>query len=204
LVARALHELEVARRTAHLSQRTLANASGLSSSAVGRLLAGEIEDPGVIRLSELASVLGYELSVGLHPIGDAVRDKAQLAIGKRFQALLSQAWRVTDEMLLPGEGERRAWDKMLRLPDTQPRQLVGVDIESRVYDVQAIVRRTRGRERDGHVDAILLVLADTTHNRSVVDELRSALGPAYATSPRALLGALREGRPLPGSGVILV
>jgi hypothetical protein len=96
-------------------------------------------------------------------------------------------------MLLPGEGERRAWDKMLRLPDTQPRHLVGVDIESRVYDVQAIVRRTRGRERDGHVDSILLVLADTAHNRSVVDELRSALGPAYATSPRALLGALGRG-----------
>lgn len=157
-----------------------------------------------MELSEIASVLGYEVSVGLHPIGDPVRDKGQLACGRRFDALLSERWRVTDETLLPGAGEQRAWDKLMRLVDATPRYLVGVDIESRVWDVQAIVRRTRGRERDGQVDHILIVLADTAHNRRVADELRAALGPGWATSPRRLMKALREGERLSGSGVILV
>lgn len=85
-----------------------------------------------------------------------------------------------------------------------PRYLVGVDIESRVWDVQSIVRRTRARERDGQVDRILIVLADTAHNRRVADELRRALGPDYATGARRLLRALRAGERLAGSGVILI
>ncbi|MEA2675948.1 MAG: hypothetical protein QOJ81_89 [Chloroflexota bacterium] len=161
-------------------------------------------DLGIVRLSEIASVLGYEVSVGLHPVGDAVRDKGQLACGRRFNALLSDRWRVTDETLLPGAGEQRAWDKLLRLVDATPHCLIGVDIESRVVDVQALVRRTRGRERDGQVDNILLVLADTDHNRRVVDELRASLGPVYSTGPRRIMAALRRGERLPGSGVFLV
>lgn len=149
-------------------------------------------------------MLGYELSVRLYPIGDPVRDKGQLAVGKRFAAGLSASWQVTDETLLPGEGERRAWDKLLRLTASTPPYLVGVDIETRVTDVQALVRRTRGRERDGQVSAILIVLADTATNRRLIDELRHGLGPAYQTRPRETLVALREGRPLPGSGVVLV
>lgn len=149
-------------------------------------------------------MLGYELSVGLHPFGDPVRDKAQLAIAGRFQASLSDAWRVTDEALLPGAGESRAWDKLLRLAGATPSHLVGVDIESRIWDVQALVRRTRARERDGGVDAILIVLSDSATNRRVVHVLRQALGPPYQTPPRALLAALRVGQPLPGSGVVLL
>lgn len=152
----------------------------------------------------MASVLGMELSVGLHPIGDPIRDKGQHACGRRFDAILSDRWRVTDETLLPGPTEQRAWDKLLRLKDATPRYLVGTDIESRVWDVQAIVRRTRARERDGQVDHILIVLADTAHNRRVIEELRSGLGPAYGTSTRVILRALREGRPLTGSGVVLI
>jgi hypothetical protein len=73
-----------------------------------------------------------------------------------------------------------------------------------VWDLQAIVRRTRLRERDGQVDHILIVLADTAHNRRLIDDLRAALGPAYATPPRAILRALRAGRQLIGSGVVLL
>ena len=127
----------------------------------------------------------------------------QLACGRRFDAVLSHLWQVTDETLLPGAGEQRAWDKLLRLTDAT-RYLVGADIESRVWDVQAIVRRTRGRERDGQVDHILIVLADTAHNRRVADELRDGLGPDYASSSRRITAALRRGERLPGSGVILI
>ena len=204
LVARMLREMRDVRVAAGLTHDEIAKVIGVARSNVTRLEAGKTSDVGIVRLSEMASVLGYEISVGLHPIGDPVRDKGQLACGRRFEALLSDRWRVTDETLLPGAGERRAWDKLLRLINATPPYVVGVDIESRAWDVQAIVRRTRGRERDGHVDAILLVLADTAHNRRIVDELRSALGPEYATSPRSLMAGLRKGGRLTGCGLILI
>lgn len=204
LLARSVTELRNARLTAALSLDQLARDLGWSATAVGRFDTGQRQDVGIVELSEIASVLGYELSVGLHPVGDPLRDKGQLACGRRFDALLSDRWRVTDETLLPGAGELRAWDKLLRLVDATPRCLVGVDIESRVWDVQAIVRRTRARERDGQVDHILIVLADTAHNRRVVDELRGSLGPDYATGPRRIMAALRRGERLPGAGVVLV
>ena len=204
LVGRAIGELRIGRAEASLSLTDLARSAGTSRSALSRLLSNELEDVGIIQLSEMASVLGYELSVGLHPVGDAVRDKGQLAVGKRFDAQLSKVWSVTDETLLPGAGEERAWDKLLRLVGSRPPYLVGADIETRVHDVQALTRRTRGRERDGMVDAILIVLADSAHNRRMVDELRRSLGADYATSPRAILAALRSGKRLVGSGVVLV
>jgi transcriptional regulator with XRE-family HTH domain len=204
LARRAVRELREVRLMAGLSQSALARELDLDPSNLWRLEADGLADVGVVRLSEIASVLGYEVSVGLHPIGEPVRDKGQLACGRRFEALLSDRWRVTDETLLPGAGEQRAWDKLLRLIDTTPRYLVGVDIESRVWDVQAIVRRTRLRERDGQVDEILIVLADTAHNRRIADELRSGLGPDYQVGARSLLAGLRRGERLLGSGVLLV
>lgn len=204
LTTRAIGELRTARNVAGLTHAEVARAIGMDRSIVTRLEHGAFDDLGIVRLSEIASVLGYEVSLGLHPIGDPVRDKGQLACGRRFDALLSDRWRGTDETLLPGTGEQRAWDKLPRLVDAAPRYLVGVDIESRVWDVQAIVRRTRLRERDGQVDHILIVLADTAHNRRIADELRSGLGPDYQTGARSLLGSLRRGERLAGSGVLLV
>ncbi|MEO6349328.1 MAG: hypothetical protein ABIP53_01630 [Candidatus Limnocylindrales bacterium] len=158
----------------------------------------------VVRLSEMASVLGLELSLGLHPIGDPVRDKGQLALGRRFDGLLAPVWRVTDETLLPNPGDRRAWDKLLRLTTSPARHLVGVDLETRIRDVQALVRRTRERERDGRVDVILIVLSDSATNRRLVAQLRNSLGEGYGASGRTLLRALRDGLPLLGSGVVLI
>ncbi len=203
-VARAISELRQSRIGAGLSQAAIAHELGIDTSNLWRLEAGLIKETTVSRLSEIASVLGFEVSVQLYPIGDALRDKGQLAVGKRFGELLSEAWQVTDETPLPGAGEQRAWDKLLRLVGSSPAYLVGVDIETRIRDIQALVRRTRGRERDGEVDAILIVLSDSATNRRLVDELRASLGSAYATSPRAILSALRSGERLVGSGVVLV
>jgi hypothetical protein len=189
--------------TLGVSQDTMARELGYSPSTYWRLEADPSDEVGLVRLSEIASILGLELSIGQHDVGDPVRDKGQQALGKRFDALPSSAWRLTSETLLPTPGDRRSWDRLLRLL-RDGGQLVGTELETRIRDVQALVRRTRLRERDGGVDVILIVLSDSAHNRSLVDELRLALGPAYATPPRAILAALRAGRPLPGSGVILI
>jgi hypothetical protein len=163
----------------------------------------ELVDPDLVQLSVIASLLGMELSVGLHELGDPIRDRGQQALGRRFDAIPSSAWRNMAEVLLPGIGDRRSWDRLLRLIGNES-QIVGADLETRIRDVQALVRRTRERERDGGVDEILLVLSDSATNRLLIGQLREALGDRYSTRPRAVLAALREGRRLPGSGVVIL
>lgn len=200
---RAVSELRTRRVTLGVSQDTMAHELGCSPSTYWRLEANPSDELALVRLAELAAILGLELSVGLHEVGDAVRDKGQQALGERFDLLPSSAWRSTSETLLPMPGDRRSWDRLLRLLHGAG-QLVGTELETRIRDVQALVRRIRLRERDGGVDAILIVLSDSAHNRVFVAQLRQALGPAYQTPPRSIFAALRAGRPLPGSGVILI
>lgn len=106
---------------------------------------------------------------------------------------------MTREALLPSDGQR-SWGVLLRLATL----LVGVELVTRVRDVQALVRLIRLRERDGGVDHVLLVLSDSAHNRAILGQLTDALGPRFLTPPREILDALRAGRPVPGSGVLLM
>jgi len=148
----------------------------------------------------VASVLGLEITVGVHPIGDGLRDKGHEALLKRFAAGIHPSFRKTREVPFPNSFDRRSWDMVLKLD----RQLVGVEAETRIRDIQQLVRRVRQRERDGGVDEILIVLANSAHNRTLVADLRSALGDRYSMSPVAVRRALRDGHAVPGSGVILV
>jgi hypothetical protein len=103
-------------------------------------------------------------------------------------------------VLLPGVGDRRAWDLLLRIGA----QVVGVELETRIRDIQWLVRRIRERERDGGADVVLLVLSDSAVNRRLLPELLEALGPRFETPSRSIVAALRGGSPVPGSGVILI
>jgi hypothetical protein len=114
----------------------------------------------VTDLSAVASVLGLELTVGLYPTGEPLRDKGHQALIARLRAILSPAFRVMAEAPLPTLGDRRAWDLLLRLPQ----QLIGVEAETRIRDMQRLVRHMHERERDGGADTVLLVLADTRTN----------------------------------------
>lgn len=155
---------------------------------------------GLEDLCVSAAVLGMEVSVGLHHVEDAVRDIGQLKLGRKLRTILASSVRALGEVLLPGVGDRRAWDLLLRMGT----QLVGVELETRVRDVQWLVRRLRERERDGGVDVILLVLSDSAANRRLLPHLLDALGPGWRTSSRTILRSLRRGQPIPGSGVILL
>jgi transcriptional regulator with XRE-family HTH domain len=201
LTTRTLRELREGRLERGLSQREVSAALGCTQAGYAKFEAG-MTAPSVVRLSEVASVLGFEISLGLHPLGDPIRDKGQQALAKRLRAVLGSGWRVAgQEAALAISGDLRGWDVDLRHASGQ---FVGIDCETRIRDVQALVRRTHLRERDGGADQILLVLSDSGHNRRLADDLREALGEPYRTSARVILAALREGRPLPGSGVVLV
>ena len=79
---------------------------------------------------------------------------------------------------------------------------VGVAIETRLRDWQALLRREHLKARDGQVDRILLVLLDSHANRRAVREAGEALRAELPLDGRALRRALREGRD-PGAGGLL-
>lgn len=199
LAGRLLDELRVTRTTADLSQEAVADALGWSQPSYWRFENGR-RITSIIDISAAASVLGLELGAGLHPNGEPIRDKGHQALIGRFRAQLSSAFRVLAEAPLPMPTDPRSWDLLLRMAA----QVIGVEAETRIRDVQRLVRHVHQRERDGGVDEIVLLLAVSRTNRELMGELLTALGPHYATSSRAILKALRAGRPLSGSGVILL
>jgi hypothetical protein len=185
---------------ANVSQRAIATILGWSQTDYWRFENARTRATSIVDISAVGAALGLELSAGLHPHGEAIRDKGHQALIARFRALLSQSFKVLAEVPLPLPGDPRAWDLLLRLAG----QIIGIEVETRIRDMQRLVRHVHQRERDGGADEIVLVLAASRTNRDLVDDLRSALGPRYSTSPRAILKALRAGEPLPGSGVILI
>jgi transcriptional regulator with XRE-family HTH domain len=194
-------QLRTARQLAGVSQRTLAQEVGWSQSELSRLEHFEFQSVPLLRLCEIGSVLGLDLAGGFSPAGDSVRDRGHQKVRGRFGSLVaSPPYGMIHEAPFPGLEDLRSWDILLKLDDF----LVGVEIETRVRDVQACVRRIRGRERSGGVDEIVIVLADTAHNRRIAGELREALGARFATDPIEIVAALRSGLRIPGSGVILI
>ena len=201
VAARLISELVATRHTLNLSQRALGRELRRSQTAVARLEhLTRIDRVSFVDVAEIASILGLELGAALHALGDPLRDRGHQALIRRFRALLAATIKVVAEVPLPNAGDRRSWDLLLRSVG----QLVGVEAETRVRDIQALVRRIRERELDGGVDQIVLVLAESAFNRRLLPELLEALGPRFATPPRNLLRSLRAGQPLPGSGVVLI
>jgi hypothetical protein len=187
------------RQTANVSQRAVAHELDWHQAQLNRLETFAFPNVPLVRLAEIAAVLGFELSVRMHRVGDPVRDRASRELTGRFIALVGGGYRVIQEALLPTGGQR-SWDVLLRLGAL----LVGVEIVTRVRDVQALVRQIRLRERDGGTDHVLLVLSGSAHDRSHLEELMQALGFEFATPRSAIIGALKTGQPVPGSGVLLL
>lgn len=117
------------------------------------------------------------------------------------QAEVSRLESEKADATLPTLGDLRSWDVLIRLGTAYR---VGVEAETRVRDQQELVRRIRQRELHGGVDAILIVLSDSTHNRRLAGGLRKALGQDYAAATGHTLAALRSGQRLPGSGLVLL
>lgn len=99
----------------------------------------------------------------------------------------------------PAFADRRAWDLVLVIDQRR----IGVEAETRLRDVQALLRRLALKRRDGNVDRLLLVVNDTVHNRRTLAEVSAVLLDAFPGTPRHAFRALRLGR-LPPADTMLV
>jgi transcriptional regulator with XRE-family HTH domain len=193
-------DLRDVRIGAGLSQMVVAGALGVSHTKVGRIERGENIAVSLIDLARLSAVLGMDLSVRIFPVGDPLRDAAHLALLERLRQRLSPSLGWRTEVPIPIPGDRRAWDAVIRGLGWR----TGVEAETRIRDAQAVARRIALKERDGEVDHVVLLLADTKRNREALAVARDALRSAFPLDTRAMLAALAVGTDPGASGIIIL
>ncbi|MEP7379753.1 MAG: helix-turn-helix transcriptional regulator [Chloroflexota bacterium] len=199
-VARLGHDIQDARIALGLSQAAMARGAGLSRSVAGRLERGEDINATVADLLVLGAVVGLEVSVRAYPVGPPLRDRAHAALLERFRRNLPTGLKWATEVPLPNPGDLRAWDAMVSGAAFR----VGIEAETRARDGQSLERRIRAKQRDGGVDAVILVLADTRSNRAFMRERAASFDELFPVRATAALSDLRAGRCPVGNAVILV
>jgi transcriptional regulator with XRE-family HTH domain len=191
-------ELRRGRTAAGLSLRAVSAASRVEYSRISRFERG-LEDLRLDDIGAVAAVVGLELSIRAYPAGDPIRDVAHARLLARFHRELHTSLRWHTEVPFPDPRDLRAWDAVTGREDWR----VGVEAETVIDDTQALDRRIALKRRDGGVDDVVLLVADTPRNRRAL----AAAGAAFADLPfrtREMLAALRTGTEPRGSGVVLL
>lgn len=80
---------------------------------VARVERGDPTAMSIDLAARIAEVVGLHLSASLHPNGDAVRDRAHLALIARFRARLSPDLRWRTEVPIPIAGDQRSGDGVI-------------------------------------------------------------------------------------------
>ncbi|CAN5584892.1 hypothetical protein BH23CHL7_BH23CHL7_16310 [soil metagenome] len=188
-----------ARLAAGLSQAAVARAARIPRSTLSLIERGLSPRLTLLHGAVIAAVLGLEFSVKLYPAGMPVRDVGHLRLLARFRRVVSSSWRWLHEIGVAIDGDPRAWDALLVGPVR-----IAIEAETHIHDVQALLRRISLKLRDSNVDWVVLVVADTRHNRAALAMASEEFASAFPCPRRKLMLALREGTDPRASGVLLV
>ncbi len=175
---------------------------GWSRQKTARVEGGRGRGTSLDELIRYASVLGLRVRARAHPIAAPLRDVAQLAVTRRFRSRIAPAWRVTLEAPLAIPGDLRAFDLLLGLGAVR----IFVEVITRLTDAQAQLRSIQLKLRDGGVPAgrLLIVVAESKHNREALRAVRDLLADEFPVPGRALWAALAEGRDPGGNAIVVV
>jgi transcriptional regulator with XRE-family HTH domain len=193
-------ELREARLAGGLTQRDVGRLAGLSKSALSRIESGRGRGPTIVMAARIARVVGLDLSVRCFPAGGRLRDAAHVALVGRFLARVHPRIGRTVEAPIPMDRDQRAWDVLLTIDGVR----IGVAAETRLRDLQALLRREQAKQRDGAVDQLLLVVADTRANRHALQEARVVLEAQEFAGTRVTMAKLERGVQPTQSGYALV
>jgi transcriptional regulator with XRE-family HTH domain len=178
----------------------VAGAAGISHAQVSRIERGLSSHVPYETLVIIGAVLGLDVPLRTFPAGEPVRDAAQLALLARLRVLLPDSLQWRSEVPLNIPGDRRAWDAVIE----GRRWRVPVEAETRLRDVQALTRRIGLKQRDDRSAMVILLVADTRHNRHVLRLATPDLVATFPTQGRGVLAALSDGRQPSGSGIVLL
>jgi transcriptional regulator with XRE-family HTH domain len=185
-----------------LSQELVAHRAGVSRSELSRIERSAVATAVIDRLASVAAVLGMRLRINLYPEGEPLRDRVQAPglelVRKRLHP--SMAWR--SEVVLPGQGDRRAWDAVAI---DEERIWTGFEWISRVGAIDAMLRRTNQKQRDDpRISRVVLVIADTRRNRAALRLALAAVREGFPLGTRDVLTALAAGHAPALNGIVLL
>ncbi|MEW5991105.1 MAG: hypothetical protein AB1736_07125 [Chloroflexota bacterium] len=199
LRTRLAADLEAARIAAGLSYRELGRGSGIDRERVTLALRGDPHALTIDVAARIAPVVGLELGASLHPDGDPVRDRAHLALIRRFRVRLGPGLAWISEVPVPIAGDRRSADGVIEGPNVE----IYVEAETRLGDVQALERSIAGKQRDLGIARVILLGADTRHNRDVIARVPEVVA-RFPIGTRAAMAALSRGRAPAGDALVVI
>ena len=199
LVNEFADELRRARLAAGPSQASVAHAVDLSQQTISCFERGVAPHPDFVQAARVARIVGLELSVRCFPAPNQLRDAAHVALIQRLLARLGPG--ISHQLEVPiASGDLRAWDAVLRLGAVR----VGVIAETRIRDLQALLRREHQKQADSGVDMLLLLTADTRHNRAALTDAEASLRSGFPLGTRAVLTSLGRGQAPDANGVVVL
>jgi transcriptional regulator with XRE-family HTH domain len=197
---RLAREVREARTQAGRSQRAVAESARVHPSWVSRFERGRATGIAVDTAARILAVVGLDLSLRAYPSDEVVRDAAHAKLIARFLDLIPQSVGRALEVPFPMPGDRRAWDLRLRVDA----EAWGVEAETHVRDLQAGLRKLKLKVRDGEVDGMILLLADSRHHRALIREHAPLIQAEFLVDGRVALERLAAGRSPAGNAVVLL
>ena len=164
---------------------------------IGDFELGRLRVVDLRRVTRLFMFLGHKVVVTAYPTGEPLRDAGQVRLLERFNARLSPEWRRFTEAVMPAPGDLRAWDELLRGPVT-----IGVEADASPRPAGDPALDLL-KQRDSGVDRVVLLVADTTANRRLLQDHISMLRQTFPLDTRSCLAALGAGRD-PGADALVV
>ena len=150
----------------------------------------------------VADAVGLDVSVKAYPGGTPTRDAAQARKLGGFLRHVGKPLRYATEVGLPqreGVTDQRAWDAMIFGPDGE----TGVELEMRLFDLQAQTRRIHLKWRDSGAERLLVLINDTAGNRRVLRTYPEYLSDLPRLKTAAVLNMLERGE-RPPTGYLLI
>ena len=101
---------------------------------------------------------------------------------------------------MPLPGDRRAWDAVVGLEPDE----VAIEAEARLRDIQALDRRCALKSRNSGIRCMVLLVADTLHNRKMLELHREDLRASFPLDTRQVMAAVRAGKTPEASGIVVL
>jgi transcriptional regulator with XRE-family HTH domain len=204
-------DLERLCQDAAVSQRVLAEASGVPQPYLSRILAGTAR-PSLETYARLSAALGADLSAHIYPnTGPAIRDRLSVPILEHLLAVLHPRWRPSTEVRVTRPG--RGWIDVV-LHEERERIVVATEIQSTLNRIEQLVRWSAEKADslpswdrwpdlpDRPTISRLLIVRWTRSTRDVAREAARQLRVAYPAHPADALAALTGSTAWPGPALL--
>ena len=179
--------------------REVGRQVGVGHEFIAQVERGDPVAMTIDMVARMAPIVGLELAASLHPGTDPVRDRGHLALLERFRRRLHDRlqWRV--EVPIPIAGDPRSADGVIEGDFGS----VLVEAETHLGDIQAIERKVGAKQRDLGAERAILLVADTRHNRRVIEN-HPELKERFPIDTRRCLARLARGEDPGGDSLVIL